>query len=173
MVHQKILFTKEECDLLIDYRNRVKQTFSISGSDPNFSDISYKQWSIFRNSDLDFLFDKIISFAETSFDVKIENFKEESWIYQWEVNDGYGMHRDNVKNRKFIIGVQLNDNYVGGDLMVNDGNQILIVDKTIGNCYTFESAILHGVSPIISGNRFNMLTFFPTYNIKHNKFSLI
>jgi hypothetical protein len=171
MVHQKILFTKDECDYLINYRNNG--VYRNNGGYVNHVDINYKQWTIFRNSDLEFLFDKIISFAEKSFDVKIENFKEESWIYQWEVNDGYGMHKDNVKNRKFIIGVQLNDGYVGGDLMVDDGNQTLIVDKTIGNCYTFESAILHGVSPIISGNRFNMLTFFPTYNIKQNKVSLI
>lgn len=171
MVHQKILFTKDECDYLINYRNNG--VYRNNGGYVNHVDINYKQWSIFRNSDLEFLFNKIISFAEMSFDVKIENFKEESWIYQWEVNDGYGMHRDNVKNRKFIIGVQLNDEYVGGDLMVDDGNQTLIVDKTIGNCYTFESAILHGVSPIISGNRFNMLTFFPTYNIIQNKVSLI
>jgi hypothetical protein len=171
MIHQRILFTKDECDYLINYRNNG--VYRNNGGYVNHVDINYKQWSIFRNSDLEFLFDKIISFAERSFDVKIENFKEESWIYQWEVNDGYGMHRDNVKNRKFIIGVQLNDDYVGGDLIVDDGNQMLIVDKTIGNCYTFESAILHGVSPIISGNRFNMLTFFPTYNIIQNKVSLI
>ena len=171
MVHQKILFTKDECDYLINYRNNG--VYRNNGGYVNHVDINYKQWTIFRNSDLEFLFDKIISFAEMSFDVKIENFKEESWIYQWEVNDGYGMHRDNVKNRKFIIGVQLNDDYVGGDLMVDDGNQTLIVDKRIGNCYTFESAILHGVSPIISGNRFNMLTFFPTFIIKQNKISLI
>jgi len=171
MIHQRILFTKDECDYLINYKNNG--VYRNNGGYVNHIDINYKQWTIFRNSDLEFLFNKIISFAETSFDVKIENFKEESWIYQWEVNDGYGMHRDNVKNRKFIIGVQLNDDYVGGDLMVDYNNQILIVDKTIGNCYTFESAFLHGVSPIISGNRFNMLTFFPTYNIKHNKINLI
>jgi hypothetical protein len=171
MIHQKILFTKEECEYLINYKNNG--VYRNNGGYKNRNDISYKQWTIFRNNDLDFLFDKIISFAEISFNVKIENFKEESWIYQWEVNDGYVMHRDNIKNRKFIIGVQLNDEYVGGDLMVDCGNEISIVDKTIGNCYTFESATLHGVSPIISGNRFNVLTFFPTYNIKYNKVSLI
>jgi hypothetical protein len=171
MLHQKILFTKEECNYLINYR--TNGVYRNNGGYKNRSDINYKQWTIFRNSELDFLFDKLISFAEVSFHVKIENFKEDTWIYQWEVNDGYAMHRDNIKNRQFIIGVQLNDEYTGGDLMVDYGNQTLIVDKTIGNCYTFESATLHGVSPILSGNRFNVLTFFPTYNIKYNKVGLI
>jgi len=172
MIHQKILFTEEECSYLIKYRNEVKQTMN-NGGYPNRSDINYKQWTISRNETLEFLFGKIVDFIEEVFDVKVTNFHEDAWIYQYEINDGYIMHTDSILNRRFTIGVQLNDEYEGGDLMVDYDGQRIIVNKNIGNCYAFESFLLHGVSPILKGERFNFLTFMFSYNIKHNNKGLI
>ncbi len=172
MLHQKILFTKEECQSLIDYRSEVKQTLN-DGGYPNRNDINYKQWTIYRNNHLEFLFSRIIDFVETSFDVKVKNFNEQSYIYQYEINDGYIMHRDNIRNRLITLGIQLSDDYEGGDLVVEHENNQIVVDKHIGNCYTFDSILLHGVSPITYGNRFNFLTFIHTYNVKSNKLNLI
>ena len=171
MIHQQILLTKDECDYLINYKsNGIKRS---DGGYPNRTDVNYKQWTINRNEDLEFLFNKVISFTEEKFNVKITNFNEDAWIYQYEINDGYVMHTDNILNRRFTIGIQLNNEYEGGDLMVDYNGKRIIVNKEIGNCYIFESFLLHGVSPIISGNRYNFLTFMHSYNLKANKMSLI
>jgi hypothetical protein len=171
MVHQRILFTEDECDYLINYRNNG--VYRNGGGYENRIDINYKQWTISRNDDLEFLFHRVINFIEEKFNVKITNFNEDAWIYQYEVNDGYSMHTDNILNRRFTIGIQLNNKYEGGDLMVDYNGKRIIVNKEIGNCYIFESFLLHGVSPIISGNRYNFLTFMHNYNLKTNKMSLI
>ena len=115
----------------------------------------------------------MISFIEEKFNVTITNFNEDAWIYQYEINDGYIMHTDSVLNRIFTIGIQLNHQYKGGDLMVDYNGKRIIINKEIGNCYIFESSLLHGVSPITFGNRYNFLTFMHTHNIKSNKINLI
>lgn len=172
MIYQRVLLDKKECNDLINYKNKVKQTLN-DGGYPNRPDINYKQWTISRNEDLEFLFKRISSFVEEKFNVTITNFNEDAWIYQYEINDGYVMHTDNALSRRFTIGVQLNDDYKGGDLMVDYNKERIIVDKEIGNCYIFESNLLHGVSPITSGERYNFLTFMFSYNIKSNNISLI
>jgi hypothetical protein len=171
MLHQRILFTKDECDYLINYRNNG--VYRNNGGYENRIDINYKQWTIFRNDDLEFLFGRVISFIEEKFNVTITNFNEDAWIYQYEINDGYIMHTDSVLNRIFTIGIQLNHQYKGGDLMVDYNGKRIIINKEIGNCYIFESSLLHGVSPITFGNRYNFLTFMHTHNIKSNKINLI
>ena len=171
MLHQRILFTKDECDYLINYRNNG--VYRNNGGYANRIDINYKQWTIFRNDDLEFLFGRVISFIEEKFNVTITNFNEDAWIYQYEINDGYTMHTDNVLDRKFTIGIQLNNQYIGGDLVVDYNRERIIVNKEIGNCYVFESSLLHGVSPIIFGERFNFLTFMFNHNIIYNNRNLI
>jgi hypothetical protein len=166
VLYQRVLLNKDECSYLIKYRNNVNQTLN-DGGYPNRTDINYKQWTILRNEDLEFLFKRVISFVEEKFNVKVTNFEETSWIYQYEINDGYIMHTDNILNRRFTIGVQLNDDYEGGDLMVDYNGKRTTVSKEIGNCYIFESSLLHGVSPIISGERFNFLTFMFKNNISN------
>jgi PKHD-type hydroxylase len=168
MIHQQILFTKDECDKLIQLRFDLEQTLS-DGGYPDRVDINYKQWTIVKDNSLDYLFNRIIDFVSTKFGVEVLEFNEPAWIYQYEINDGYIMHTDNILDRRFTIGVQLSDEYEGGDLMVDYNKQRIIVNKDIGNCYVFESTLLHGVSPVTSGSRFNFLTFMFKHNVKHNR----
>lgn len=172
MLYQEILFTEDECDKLIQYRYKLKD-YRDNGGYTNRKDINYKQWTIKRTDNLDYLFNRIIEFIEIKFKVIINEFNEDSWIYQYEINDGYLMHTDNVYDRRFTVGVQLNNDYTGGDLMVDCGKERIIVNKDIGNCYIFESFLLHGVSPILCGNRFNFLTFILNRNIKYSNKTLI
>ena len=70
MLHQRILFTKDECDYLINYRNNG--VYRNNGGYENRIDINYKQWTIFRNSDLDFLFDKLKSLSSIALMVHVK-----------------------------------------------------------------------------------------------------
>jgi hypothetical protein len=171
MIYQKVLFTKDECDYFINYRSNG--VYRNNGGYENCAEINYKQWKIVRNEDLEFLFNRIIHFVEEKFNVTILNFNEDAWIYQYEINDGYMMHTDNILNRKFTIGIQLNNQYEGGHLMVDYNGERIVVNKEIGNCYVFESSLLHGVSPILLGERFNFLTFMFKHNITYNNRNLI
>ena len=172
MLFQKILFSNEECDFLLNYKNNVIQTCD-DGNYPNRTDVNYSQWTVQRNNDLEFVYRKIENFIHEMFGVEIIKFDEEGWIYEYSLNDGYGMHRDNVFNRRFTIGIQLNEEYEGGDLQVEIDNKIINVNKNKGNCYIFESHLLHGVKPVTFGNRYNFLTFMKKNNYKETNINLI
>lgn len=172
MLFEKILFSDSECNYLIDYRDNVLQTCD-DGNYPNRTDVNYSQWTVERNNDLEFVYKRIEKFVQEKFNVEVTNFNEEGWIYEYSLNDGYVMHTDNVFNRKFTIGIQLNEEYKGGDLEVEIDGKIKTVKKIKGNCYVFESYLMHGVKPITEGNRYNFLTFMKKYNYKNLNLNLI
>jgi hypothetical protein len=158
MIHQKILLTEEECNKLIEYKDKLKMT-STDGHYPSIPDINYTEWTFYRDDENEFIYERILPFIEEKFNVTLIEFNEMCHIYQYSINDGYVMHRDTGYDRRFTVGIQLCNNYEGGDLVVNYNGEKIVVSKEIGNCYVFDSKLLHGVLPIETGQRFNFLTF--------------
>ena len=54
--------------------------------------------------------------------------------------------------------VQLNDAYEGGELLINNG-QMVTTEKGIGNVTIFPSFLLHKVNPVVSGNRYTLVSW--------------
>jgi PKHD-type hydroxylase len=73
--------------------------------------------------------------------------------YDWHPDLGPGKHK-----RKLSIVVQLNGAYEGGELLINNG-QMVTTEKGIGNVTIFPSFLLHKVNPVVSGNRYTLVSW--------------
>jgi predicted 2-oxoglutarate/Fe(II)-dependent dioxygenase YbiX len=78
--------------------------------------------------------------------------------------------RDHEKefNHDFVfnINVILNDNYVGGEFLLNDS---LVEGNTSGMVYYYNSIQYHEVKPIISGVRYSMICYIRERDFKNKK----
>ena len=74
----------------------------------------------------------------------------------------------NIDNSNYFnVGVCLNDNYEGGELYVENSNYT--IEKKQGNIYFFEGFKPHGISEVITGQRFTLVGFFRTGDLNFNK----
>ena len=57
--------------------------------------------------------------------------------------------------------MQLSDpsEYQGGDLNISTGGNIMTPEKDLGNVIIFPSILQHEVLPIISGNRYSLVSW--------------
>lgn len=158
MITQKILFTKEECDKIINLKKLNPQKWS-------FSDRDYNSKLINFNEETEWIFDKLKDFFESAFDVKIVKLKEDIHFHHYGEGDYFNRHNDNINNRIYGVGVLLNDDFSGGDFKFY-GNENIKINKEVGNTYIFHVSTDHEVEPIITGERFSLLWFLESKNIK-------
>jgi PKHD-type hydroxylase len=83
--------------------------------------------------------------------------------YDWHVDLGPG-----ISNRKLSCVLQLStpEEYEGGQLQINPGGNILEVPKGLGTMVFFPSFLLHRVTPLTSGVRKSMVTWFCGANLR-------
>lgn len=82
---------------------------------------------------------------------------------EYQINEYYNWHTDsgntpNAKRRISVV-ILLNDDYDGGDLILNVNGVEEIMDKKIGNLFLFDSSILHKVTPVQLGIRYSLVTW--------------
>jgi len=95
-------------------------------------------------------------------------------IHQYKIGDFFKKHIDAVeiknKNRKYVIGFHINDNYEGGDYILYNPN--FIIDKTVGVPYMFTSDREHEITEVTKGVRKSALIFINHEDLD-NKLKLI
>jgi hypothetical protein len=110
-----------------------------------------------------------------NFDVKYrENYKLCS--YDSETNGRFSAHRDTVHPfgaRKLAMTLCLNENFTGGEFRLNEYGFSIKLKKN--SALIFPGICSHEVSPITSGSRMVIVTFFttkelPAYKVKSNYF---
>jgi predicted 2-oxoglutarate/Fe(II)-dependent dioxygenase YbiX len=82
---------------------------------------------------------------------------------EYQVGEYYNWHTDsgnttNAKRRISVV-ILLNDDYEGGDLLLNVNNNEEVMNKGIGNLHMFDSSILHKVTPVEIGTRYSLVTW--------------
>jgi predicted 2-oxoglutarate/Fe(II)-dependent dioxygenase YbiX len=88
---------------------------------------------------------------------------ERYMVARYDAGAGYFKpHRDSVTaayaHRKFALTINLNDDYVGGELTFAEfGNQAFHTPR--GTAILFSGALLHEVTPVEQGTRFAFLSF--------------
>lgn len=163
-------FSKEECERALSVcRKYEKHEATVFGEgDSKASDTtrnSTVRW-IPEEKETHWIFEKLSLYAieanDELFKADISGFTENIQFteyegkgthYDWHPDLGPGKHK-----RKLSITVQLNDGYEGGDLLINSG-QLITTKKGIGNVIIFPSFLLHKVNPIISGNRYSLVSW--------------
>ena len=93
------------------------------------------------------------------FGFDLYGFAEDLQFTQYEVGGKYDTHMDCIYHgriRKLSMSVQLGEDYEGGNLVVNYG-QDLVMPKTTGMAIAFPSTALHSVQPVTSGTRYSLV----------------
>ena len=71
----------------------------------------------------------------------------------------FSQHTDNVKERVYVIGTQLNSDYEGGEYIFYEETVSKIINKEIGNCYIGSALLSHEVKTITKGTRYSLVAF--------------
>jgi hypothetical protein len=166
---QKILFTEEECDLILKKYidkpiNEIQNTDTKKYQSKNI-DYDIDKW----------IMERFINWIENEIDIKIEwsNSTEfEFYLQSYKAGDLFIKHVDNVYNRVYACGLLLNDTFKGGEFITYSPNdEMMVFNNIVGNCYLFEANLFHEVTKITEGNRSVVLIFFRNSQItfKRNK----
>jgi hypothetical protein len=159
MIFQKILFSKEECDDIINIHKVNSQKWK------NY-DREYKSFSIILNGETEWIFYKMKNFFEDESGLLMETIKNEVHFHVFETNDWFGVHNDARNNRLFSLGVLLNDDFDGGEFNLYRQGEEIVLEKKVGNTYIFDAAISHEVTPIQCGIRYSLIWFIQNDNVK-------
>lgn len=158
LIKQKVLFSKEECNTIINYKKINHQNWKNNDRDYNSSAIVF-------NNETSWVFERLKNFFEGVSGYEILNLKNEIYFHKFQANDWFGKHNDTRDNRLYSVGVLLNDDFIGGDFKLYNPNEILL-DKMCGNSYVFDVRVSHEVTKIQSGIRYSLIWFIQNVNIK-------
>jgi predicted 2-oxoglutarate/Fe(II)-dependent dioxygenase YbiX len=97
---------------------------------------------------------------------------------KYDLNGHYDWHRDSdnnyANNRYFSVVIPLNVDYENGELLCKDlNNNIITLEKKIGNMHIFSSILSHTVTNVTYGVRYSLVTWISLEKIKDFKNSLI
>ena len=161
MIHQTILFTNDECKIIIDLNKNNSQTWEHKNRLYNSLLIQY-------TTDTHWIFDRLKLFFEDTTKIQMPNLNKDIHYHIFKKDNYFGLHSDNLENIMYSLGVLLNDNFEGGDFILYDKNT-LTLNKTIGNAYLFDVSIKHEVTKIMDGERYSIIWFIKNDNIKIEK----
>lgn len=159
-------FTKEECEMIIAYSNINEKVYSDTLF-KNTNDISYYYVNIHKDESSKWIFDKIVSFIESTTNIKVTNQIEQVHLHYYDKLNKFGKHTDdNVPDQVFAVGICLNDNYENGEFILYQPK--FIIPKKVGTTYLFTTYREHEVTEITNGERWSLIAFFKRENVNFN-----
>lgn len=158
MIKEQVLFSKKECDLILNIIKIDTQVW-------NFKDRKYHSQPITYSLETKWLFDKLKKFFEEQSNIIIKKNKEVIHFHKFVKGDWFDKHNDVRDRRLYAVGVLLNDEFEGGDFKLYIPNEV-VLDKVIGNTYIFDVRIEHEITPILKGERYSLLWFLENEYIK-------
>lgn len=172
-------FTPSEIQSIIQIGESLpKQRGTILGdsenehSDHRDSEISW----LYENQETRWIHEKLVDYAVKAntamwnFDIwgfgdslQYTKYFGDGGHYDWHLDIGPG-----VSNRKMSCVLQLStpEEYEGGQLQINRGGPIVEVPKGLGTLVFFPSFLLHRVTPLSSGVRKSLVTWFCGANFR-------
>jgi hypothetical protein len=162
---ERVLFTKEECEIILSYNNTHITNWKMEDRKYNSQPIDY-------SIETKWLFDKLKDFVERDIDIEINVVKKQIHFHRFKEGDWFAKHNDIRDNRIYAVGVLLNDNFDGGDFKLYNTTEHTL-NKIAGNTYVFDVRIEHEITPILNGERYSLLWFLQYQHIKIEKNKLI
>ena len=178
--------SKEECDLILSkYKETELQTGFIGNHTEADSTESLKKLKLTRDSQITFfpiddIAERILNIIQKEIPMKgfefskLNNFQFTKYglggHYDWHVDSN-----SNVANgRYYSIVIPLNVDYGNGELLCKDLNDnVITLEKKVGNMHVFSSTLLHKVTNVTYGVRYSLVTWLSLEKIKDFKKSLI
>jgi predicted 2-oxoglutarate/Fe(II)-dependent dioxygenase YbiX len=164
IVEQKILFSKEECDYLKTLFNedefvRSDVTYDFKSSEHSKNRTSYGVLIDASKDQKNLIQDRL---KLIGVDSKLQSFS----VLRYEVGQEFKRHTDNITKfgnkhthrfKTIVIQLSDEDEYEGGELVIFDSDEKLIISKKLGNVVCFFSHLEHQVNKIISGKRYSIV----------------
>jgi predicted 2-oxoglutarate/Fe(II)-dependent dioxygenase YbiX len=156
----EIKFTIEECEKIISLSNIFEKHYSSEWWQSN--ETIYLAWHITRNEVTEWIFERLTNYLESS--TKIRLIEPLSLIHLQNVQSGNKFEPHVDKRSEFNIGVCLNDDYEGGELICY--NPKIVIPKVKGSIYSFYGSKLHEVKEVTMGERWSLISFISKSAIK-------
>jgi hypothetical protein len=181
MILQEKIFTKEECKKIINFSLKYTDNSEMDFSNnPNGKCINnrvtfgsttgYTIYYIPNVNETKWMFDKIINWFSKKSNIKLnENMLHTGCnLHQYIMGDKFEKHIDltnGFENRRYILGIQLNDNYDGGNYVCwDDNNNEIVFSKEIGTAIAYHARLPHEIQEITNGSRWSIVM--PIYNLE-------
>ena len=114
------------------------------------------------------IFDRLFNYFTNTTGIKIKKELDIIHLHNYKQGNKFIKHKDNLYPTQIHnIGVCLNDDYVGGEFVLYEPDELL--PKKQGELYTFESLRLHEVKKIESGERWSIIAFLHNENLELKK----
>ena len=163
MFIQKEIFTKSECSKILEIVSTAPKSDGFTLYNKNGVKASFDEYKVYDTKENSWFLDIIKQFIYECVNLRTNELNLDSNILSYTIGDKFSKHVDLSPNdtnpRIYTLGVLLNDEFEGGELLVYDNinNQILTLNKIAGNCYIFESTIEHEVKEITNGVRNSLI----------------
>lgn len=159
----------EECEKIIKLgESLLPETATTFGGNQGNERDSKTSW-IFPSKDSEFIFrkvtDAVISLNSQFFNFELDGFAEGFQFTKYEAPAGkYDLHIDKTYKsviRKMSVVIQLSNpnDFEGGDLLLQTGNEPTVMKKEQGYLVMFPSYTLHGVTPVTKGTRYSLVAW--------------
>jgi len=165
VLKQSILFTKEECDYIIDLKDKYPLLGS-NGRWNEFDNFRYKFYTL-DFADIDWVIKRMCDYFEKEMNLPIFHKTTKLNLHHYTIGDEFGKHIDTgTPIKEWNIGLILNEDFEGGDYIIFDKNDNpIIIDKKIGNVCIYQSQTPHQVTPITKGERWAIALFLPKFGM--------
>lgn len=174
MLIQSVIFTKKECESIIDFKNKYP-LLGDNGRWDEFDDFKYKFYNLNFITDISWIISRLCDFFETEKKLKIHIRPIKLSLHHYTVGDEFGKHIDTgYPIKEWNIGIVLNDDFEGGDYILYDENDNpIVIDKKVGNVCIYQSQVPHQVTPITRGERWAIAMFIHKFRMEPNKNKII
>jgi len=184
MIYQEKIFSKEECERIINYSKLEdnEPTF-IQNANIKYSNnrikvkdiVSYNVYKVYNTNETEWMFDKLVKWFSKTSNVKLnENSKPIACtLHQYIKGDKFKRHTDlsrGFENRRYNAGIQLNDEYEGGEYVCYDiQDNPIIISKEIGTALSYHCRVPHEIKEITEGSRWSIVMPIHNWEIVENK----
>tara|TARA_B110000503_G_scaffold64513_1_gene101652 strand:+ start:11487 stop:11984 length:498 start_codon:yes stop_codon:yes gene_type:complete len=142
-----------------DIELKFLQSFWENTEHRNFNDRSY-EYAVLMNDEIGII-TKLLNWFEKQTNEKLKSRYHSLIIHKYNIGDYFDKHIDSVqrdyKNRAYVVGFHINDNYEGGHYNLYSPDEI--VNKVPGVPYCFKSNRIHEITKITKGYRKSGLIF--------------
>ena len=172
MIYQEKLFSKEECDIILELSNSLEFRDGNARYSKDNMHADFDEYWVSDNENAVWFMDKIKSFAEKQLKIKLKKLKSDVAILKYKEGQGIDMHIDynpkNVDVRMYTVGLMLNTDWEGGEFIIKDGTtgEETILNKEIGNTYIFDAFSPHVINKVTNGVRCVLITHILNSEIK-------
>ena len=171
--------SKEECSKIIDVSINNLNLIPAGIGKEDVLDINerYRKSNVAftqYNKSFPLLKDRIINTLSNLIKVKGYDlsFDSDFQFTEYQTDGHYDWHTDSgdiFSHRYCSLVIQLNEEYIGGELKVINNNTEITLEKGIGNLFIFLSSLEHKVEKVTEGTRYSLVNWFslkPTIGFK-------